>query len=96
MVLKLGLILAYFLFNRCKKASSLPKGNIKREFRFLLISIFITLIPSLFVFLEPDTGAIIIYLLILLGIILIYRINIKWYIILFIFLSIILGSFFYL
>ena len=80
----------------CKKASSLPKGNIKREFKFLLISIFITLIPSLFVFLEPDTGAIIIYLLILLGIILIYRINIKWYIILFIFLSIILGSFFYL
>lgn len=79
-----------------KKASSLPKGNFKYEFKFLLIAFFITLIPSLFVFLEPDTGAIIIYLLILLGIILIYRINIKWYFIIFIILSIFLGSFFYL
>lgn len=79
-----------------EKASSIPKGNLKQEFKFLIISLFITLIPSLFVFLEPDTGAIIIYLLILLGIILIYRINIRWYIIIFIILSIFLGSFFYL
>lgn len=79
-----------------EKAASIPKGNLKQEFKFLLISTFITLIPSLFVFLEPDTGAIIIYLLILLGTILIYRINIRWYIIIFIILSIFLGSFFYL
>lgn len=79
-----------------EKASSLPKENLKQEFKFLIITFFITLIPSLFVFLEPDTGAIIIYFLILLGIILIYRINIKWYFIIFILLSIFLGSFFYL
>lgn len=79
-----------------EKASSIPKSNLKQELKFLIISIFITLIPSLFVFLEPDTGAIIIYLLILLGTILIYRINIRWYIIIFLILSIFLGSFFYL
>ena len=79
-----------------KKASSMAKGNLKKEFKFIITSIFITLIPSLFVFLEPDTGAIIIYLLILLGIVLIYRINYKWYIILFIALALLFGSFFYL
>lgn len=85
--------LALYLSN---KASTMPKGNLKKEFKFLITTIFITLIPSLFVFLEPDTGAIIIYFLILLGIILIYRINYKWYFILLLFLSIFLGSFFYL
>ena len=79
-----------------EKASTMPKGNIKKDFRFLITSIFITLVPSLFVFLEPDTGAIIIYFLILLGIILIYRVNYKWYIIILLILSIFLGCFFYL
>lgn len=79
-----------------EKASTMPKGNIKKDFRFLITSIFITLVPSLFVFLEPDTGAIIIYFLILLGIILIYRVNYKWYIIILLILSVFLGCFFYL
>lgn len=79
-----------------EKASHMPKGNFKNELKFIITTIFITLIPSLFVFLEPDTGAILIYLLILIGTIIIYRINIKWYILLLIILSIFLGTFFYL
>ncbi len=50
-----------------------------KDFKFLLEAFFCTLIPSLFVFLEPDTGAIIIYFIILLGIILVYKIDKKWY-----------------
>jgi len=79
-----------------EKASNMAKGNFKKELKFLTSTLFITLIPSLFVFLEPDTGAILIYFLILLGVILIYRLNIKWYLILLIILSILLSSFFYL
>ena len=79
-----------------QKASSMPNGSFKKEFKFILTTLFITLIPSLLVFLEPDTGAIIIYFLILLGIIFIYRLKFKWYIIIFIILSIILANFFYL
>lgn len=51
----------------------------KGELKFLFKAGFFTLIPSLFVFLEPDTGAIIIYLLIMLGMILVFKINWRWY-----------------
>ncbi len=60
--------------------------NKKQEFLYLLKVILIILIPSILVFLEPDTGAIIFYLLIALAITFTSPISKKW----FIFLGIIL------
>lgn len=76
--------------------SKLPKNNWKQELHSILKALFITIIPSLFVFLEPDTGAIIIYFFILFGALLIYKINFKWYLLFLFLLCILLGSFFYL
>ena len=72
------------------------KGNMKQEFKTLLKVFLITFIPSLLVFLEPDTGAILIYFIILFGMILVYHIRIKWYIILGVILLLFLGIFGYL
>ena len=80
----------------CEILSKMPKNGFKSELKFILKALFYTLIPSLFVFLEPDTGAIIIYFLIMLGIIFAYKINFKWYIILGIILIIFLSIFGYL
>lgn len=85
----LALFLANILHN-------MPKNSWKQELQFILKALFFTIIPSLFVFLEPDTGAIIIYFLIMFGTILIYKINLKWYFILALVLLIFLGAFGYL
>lgn len=52
----------------------------QQEFLYILKCVFIVFIPSMLVFLEPDTGAIIIYLLILLAILLISGIKKRWFI----------------
>ena len=67
--------------------SNFKKHDFKTEIKFIFKIFILTLIPSLLVFLEPDTGAIIIYLMIMLGIIFVYKINKKWY---FIFISLII------
>lgn len=85
--------LALFL---CDVLAKRKTGNLKLDLKFILTALFITLIPSLFVFLEPDTGAIIIYLIITLGIILVSKINYKWYLVLGGFLLLFLGIFGYL
>lgn len=71
------------------------KKNTK-EFKVIIKALFIVLIPSLFVFLEPDTGAIIIYFIIMLGMIIVYHINIKWYLIGGLLLVVFLGLFGYM
>ena len=71
-------------------------GGIKNDFKTILKALFITLIPSLFVFLEPDTGAIIIYFIIMIGMILVYKVHFRWYIILGVVLAIFIGIFGYL
>ncbi len=76
--------------------SHFKEHTLKQELKFILTAFFITLIPSLFVFLEPDTGAIIIYFLIMLGVILIYKLNYKWYIIIGFIITIIILIFSYL
>ena len=76
--------------------SKCKHGKMKEDFKTILKVLFITLIPSLFVFLEPDTGAIIIYFMIMFGMILVYKIHFKWYIILGVILIIFLGLFGYL
>ncbi len=77
----------------CSQAAIMPNNSIKQEFKFLFKMFIITIIPSLLVFLEPDTGAILIYLLIMLGVILVYKIHKRWYIIFFIGITLLLGGF---
>ena len=68
----------------------------EHEFTYLLKCFVITLIPSILVFLEPDTGAIIFYLILLFSVLLLSNIKKKWFAIAF-FLFFLLGSgFFYL
>lgn len=66
--------------------------NIKDEFIFILKTFGIVLIPSILTFLQPDTGAVIIYLVIYLVMMFSSGIRIRWFIIAFLILSCILGS----
>ena len=56
--------------------------TIKEEFIFLLKIILIIAIPSILTFLEPDTGVVLIYLLITIVILFISGIRIRWFILL--------------
>lgn len=76
--------------------SKCEHGGMKEDFKTILKVLFITLIPSLFVFLEPDTGAIIIYFIIMFGMMLVYKINFRWYIIFALIIALFLGMFGYL
>lgn len=58
----------------------------RREFFYILKCIFIVLVPSILVFLEPDTGAIIMYLFLLVSVLLVSDIKKRWFIIAFILL----------
>ena len=73
--------------------SNYKKNNIKDEIKLIIKVFVITIIPSILVFLEPDTGAIIFYLIIALS--LLYSIDIKkiWFIILGLLLIIFIGIF---
>ena len=71
-------------------------NNGKDEFFLILKMLFITLIPSILVFLEPDTGAIINFLLILLVVIFSLKINKWWYISGILILGIFIATFFIL
>jgi len=68
--------------------------NIKDEFILIIKLIFITLIPSILVFLEPDTGAIINYLIILIIILFYAKLNKWWYILCISIGILLLGTFF--
>lgn len=71
-------------------------GTFKDELKLLLKIIVITLIPAVLVFLEPDTGAIIIYLIIMLGVLLVKKINKKWFMGIGMIILVFLGLFLYL
>ena len=82
-------------------ANTLSKSNVKdRSLKNELViigkCILLTIIPSILTFLEPDTGNIIIYLIILISMLFVYGIRYRWYIISIIVISIILLLFFYL
>lgn len=68
----------------------------RKEFYYIVQCAFVVLIPSLLVFLEPDTGAIIMYLFILLSVLVLSGIKKRWFIIAFLFAIIVGGSFIYL
>ncbi len=93
MKISLILILAKVIDNFKKKKR---KATLKEEF-VLLIKVFcIVLIPSILTFLEPDTGAVIIYLIITLTMLFISGISIIWYIMLGIIVAITGSIFLYL
>lgn len=71
---------------------SSPKPTIKEEFIFLLKVAGIILIPCILTFLQPDTGVVLIYLLITMVMLFIGGIRYRWFILLFILLLLLVGS----
>lgn len=69
-----------------------PTPSIKNEFFFLIKIGFIVLIPSILTFLQPDTGVVLIYLIITIIMLFISGIRYRWFIILFTIIAIAIGS----
>ncbi len=65
-----------------------------QEFKMIIVIGIIFLIPSLLTFLEPDTGAVIIYFIITIAILFISNIKIRWFLFLFSTVTIFITSFF--
>ena len=70
--------------------------KMKKEFVMLFKIFFLFLIPTILTFLEPDTGVVIIYFIIMLSMIMYRGINKKWYFIFLSILLVIIGSIIYL
>ena len=85
------IILILVLANMLKNYNNKNKKSIKEEFIFLLKVFIVVLIPSIITFLEPDTGSILIYLLITLVMLYIGGIRYRWFILLFFIIVITLG-----
>lgn len=82
-------------------STTLSKYNVKersfkREILIIGKCILLTLIPSILTFLEPDTGNIIIYFIILITMLFVYGIRYRWYIISILIIFILILLFFYL
>lgn len=93
MKISLIIMLARVIDNFNKKHK---KNTLKDEFILLIQVFIIVLIPSLLTFLEPDTGAVIIYFIITLLMLFISGIRPFWYILLGIIILIFLGGFLYI
>ncbi len=72
--------------------SDYKNPTIKEEFFFLIKSFLIVLLPSILTFLQPDTGAVLIYFLIYICMMFTSGIRIRWFIGALIISSILLGS----
>jgi len=72
------------------------RKNILKELLFLFKVLIIFLIPSILIFLEPDTGAIIFLLIITISMLILSDIRKLWFILIFLIISLSLGVFFYL
>lgn len=66
--------------------------TIKEEFGFLLKVFLLVLIPSILTFIEPDTGAVMIYFIITFVMLFIGGIRKRWFFILFLIIGFVLGS----
>lgn len=69
-----------------------PKPTVLEEFKFIIKIFLIVLIPSILTFLQPDTGVVLIYLLITLIMLFISGIRYRWFILLFTILFLLIGS----
>ena len=70
--------------------------TVKEEFFFLIKVLILVAIPSFLTFIEPDTGAVMIYLIITFVMLFVSGIRKRWFIIAFILLASVLGIFAYL
>lgn len=70
--------------------------SLKNEIILILKMVVLTIIPAILTFLEPDTGAVLIYLIILFIMLFASGIRIRWFILFFIVILVILGTIFYL
>lgn len=90
------LILATMIHNF---RSDYKNPTIKEEFIFILKSLGIVLIPSILTFLQPDTGAVLIYLIIYFSMMFVSGIRLRWFVgagsLLVILIVSILGLYFY-
>lgn len=69
-----------------------PTPTVKEEFLFLIKTAIIVGIPSILTFLQPDTGVVLIYLLITFVMLFISGIRYRWFIIVLVFVALIVGS----
>ena len=72
------------------------RNTFKNEFILLLETFIILVIPSILTFLEPDTGAVIMYIVIVFSILMVSPIRKRWIIFIILLLIIILGLFTYI
>lgn len=72
--------------------SSTPNPTIKEEFMFLLKIGLVVLIPSVLTFLQPDTGVVLIYILITITMLFISGIRIRWFVLLGFIIILVLGT----
>ena len=90
------LILATMIHNF---RSDYKNPTIKEEFIFILKTLVIVFIPSILTFLQPDTGAVLIYLIIYFSMMFVSGIRLRWFVgagsLLVIFILSILGLYFY-
>ncbi len=66
--------------------------TIKEEFIFLIKTLVVVAIPSILTFLEPDTGVVIIYLIIYVSILFLSGIRARWFVLAFLLISLLAGS----
>ena len=76
--------------------NSFTNTGIKSEILFIFKIFILTIIPSILVFLEPDTGAIIFFLVMAFTTVVLSNIHKFWYILAIIFISLLIGAFIFL
>ena len=69
-----------------------PNPSLKEEFIFLIKIVFVLFVPSILTFLQPDTGVVLIYILITLVMLFISGIRYRWFILFFGSLFLFVGS----
>ena len=78
--------------------TNFPNPSVMEEFKFLIKVLFVVFIPSILTFLQPDTGVVLIYLLITAVMLFVSGIRYRWFIILFSILAtlitIVVGTYF--
>lgn len=72
--------------------SDYKNPNIKEEFLFILKSLIVVLIPAILTFLQPDTGAVIIYLVIYIVMMFASGIRFRWFVLGFLLVTLGIGS----
>lgn len=93
MKISLILINSNIIYNFYKNEKTISTKN---ELKLILIMLLITIIPSILTFLQPDTGAVIIYFIIFFSMLFVSGINKKWFIYAGVFLLIFFSIFLYL